>query len=287
MARKKFFGEYLIEKGLITDADVLEILTAQRKATISFERMACDLGIMGVSQAFKVLTLQAETDLDFMEVALQHEIIDKAQAELTLASIESVRPAVGEMLVLLEKLDKETVERELTLFECSVAIHDDVKGLLKEIYLFKNLDEVALRALANIVSVSEYDADHFVVKEGQQANSLFAVTSGSLMITKINSDNDQDSIYVGNIQTKEVFGESAVFEGGRRTASVITCDKTTLLEIERKEFQKFLYSHSAKTQSILLFLISQLVEKLSDLNHEHVKVCNRFYATQDLGKALE
>ncbi|MEJ1339974.1 MAG: hypothetical protein RPU64_02700, partial [Candidatus Sedimenticola sp. (ex Thyasira tokunagai)] len=65
------------------------------------------------------------------------------------------------------------------------------------------------------------------------------------------------------------------------------CDKTTLLEIERKEFQKFLYSHSAKTQSILLFLISQLVEKLSDLNHEHVKVCNRFYATQDLGKALE
>ncbi|MEJ1297916.1 MAG: hypothetical protein RNU03_00730 [Candidatus Sedimenticola sp. (ex Thyasira tokunagai)] len=158
MGRKKFFGEYLIEKGLIADADVLEALTAQRNETVSFEKMVCDLGIMDMSQAFKVLTLQAETDLNFMEVALRHGAIDDAQAELILACIASEKPAVGEVLVRQGKLDKETMERELALFERSVQFYEDVKGLLQQIKLFKDLDDVALRSLANITSVSEYDA---------------------------------------------------------------------------------------------------------------------------------
>ncbi|MEJ1379128.1 MAG: cyclic nucleotide-binding domain-containing protein [Candidatus Sedimenticola sp. (ex Thyasira tokunagai)] len=281
MGRKKFFGEYLIEKGLIADADVLEALTAQRNETVSFEKMVCDLGIMDMSQAFKVLTLQAETDLNFMEVALRHGAIDDAQAELILACIASEKPAVGEVLVRQGKLDKETMERELALFERSVQFYEDVKGLLQQIKLFKDLDDVALRSLANITSVSEYDADEYVVREGEPANELYAVYSGSLMITKENSGSKMDSVYVGNIKEHELFGESAVFEGGLRTANVVTCGKTMLLEIERQEFQKFLSDYPAKTQAILLYLVNQLVGKLSSSNHELVLVRNQLYAIQD------
>ncbi|MES9855712.1 MAG: cyclic nucleotide-binding domain-containing protein [Sedimenticola sp.] len=285
MGRKKFFGEYLIEKGLIADADVVEALTAQRKETASFEKMVCDLGIMDMSQAFKVLTLQAETDLNFMEVAVRHGFINDEQAELTRACIESEKPAIGEVLVILGRIDKETMERELVKFERSVKVYDDVKGLLKKIDLFKNLDDVALRSLANITSVSEYDADEYIVREGQPANDLFAVFSGSLMITKENSDSAQDAVFVGSIQEKQVFGESAVFEGGQRTANVVTCGETTLLEMERKAFQKFLNDYPAKTQSILLFLINQLIDKLSDSNHELVQIRNQLYGMQDRSNA--
>lgn len=281
MGRKKFFGEYLIAKGLISDADVLEALILQRNETTSFEKMVCNLGIMDMSLAFKVLTLQAETDLSFMEVAVRHGFINDTQAELTRACIESEKPAIGEVLIRMNKLDKGVMEKELALFERSVRVYDDIKGLLLQIKLFKDLDEVALRSLANITLVTEYDADQYVIREGEPANNLFAVFSGSLMITKENSGGEQGSIYVGNIQAQEVFGESAVFKGGQRTANVVTCGKTTLLEMERKEFQKFLTDYPAKSQSILLFLVNQLIDKLSDSNHELVQVRNQLYTMQD------
>ncbi|MES9904975.1 MAG: cyclic nucleotide-binding domain-containing protein [Sedimenticola sp.] len=281
MGRKKFFGEYLIAKGLISDADVLEALILQRNETTSFEKMVCNLGIMDMSLAFKVLTLQAETDLSFMEVAVRHGFINDTQAELTRACIESEKPAIGEVLIRMNKLDKGVMEKELALFERSVRVYDDIKGLLLQIKLFKDLDEVALRSLANITSVTEYDGDQYVIREGEPANNLFAVFSGSLMITKENSGGEQGSIYVGNIQAQEVFGESAVFKGGQRTANVVTCGKTTLLEMERKEFQKFLTDYPAKSQSILLFLVNQLIDKLSDSNHELVQIRNQLYTMQD------
>ncbi len=120
-----------------------------------------------------------------------------------------------------------------------------------------------------------------ISSERRAANNLFAVFSGSLMITKENSGGEQGSIYVGNIQAQEVFGESAVFKGGQRTANVVTCGKTTLLEMERKEFQKFLTDYPAKSQSILLFLVNQLIDKLSDSNHELVQIRNQLYTMQD------
>ncbi|WXG57189.1 MAG: cyclic nucleotide-binding domain-containing protein [Candidatus Sedimenticola sp. (ex Thyasira tokunagai)] len=124
-------------------------------------------------------------------------------------------------------------------------------------------------------------ADEYVVREGEPANELYAVYSGSLMITKENSGSKMDSVYVGNIKEHELFGESAVFEGGLRTANVVTCGKTMLLEIERQEFQKFLSDYPAKTQAILLYLVNQLVGKLSSSNHELVLVRNQLYAIQD------
>ena len=281
MGRKKFFGEYLIEQGLVNDADVLEALTIQRQETASFEKMACDLGIMDMSQAFKVLTLQAETDLSFMDIALRSGAIDDAQAQLTLACIESEKPAVGEVLVRLGKLDKAVMEQELDRFERSMQVYEDVKGLLADIKLFKQLDEVALRSLANISSVEEYDADHFIIREGEPANRLYALFSGSLMITKERGNDSQDSTYIGNIHTGEVFGESAVFEGGRRTANVVTCSKVMLIEIERTEFRKFLNNYPTKTQSILLFLVNQLVDKMNESNHELIQVRNQLYEIQD------
>ncbi len=84
-----------------------------------------------------------------------------------------------------------------------------------------------------------------------------------------------------------MFGEAAVFEDGRRTASIVTCSKVTLLEIEQREFHKFLYNYSVKTQPILLFLVNQLVDKLHDSNNEQVQIRNQLYAAQNLRGASE
>ncbi|MEJ1389567.1 MAG: hypothetical protein RPU34_01510, partial [Candidatus Sedimenticola sp. (ex Thyasira tokunagai)] len=47
-------------------------------------------------------------------------------------------------------------------------------------------------------------ADEYVVREGEPANELYAVYSGSLMITKENSGSELDSVYVGNIKEHEL-----------------------------------------------------------------------------------
>ncbi|OOZ35724.1 hypothetical protein [Solemya velesiana gill symbiont] len=161
--QKKFFGEHLIDRRLISEADVLEALTLQREETPTFEKMAVKIGAMNMSQVFKALTMQAETDLSFMDVALRHGLIDEPQAETVLDCIQSNKPAIGEALIKLGKIDRKTMERELDRFQDSIQVYEDVQGLLQEITLFQSLDEVALRSLANITTVIDYDADDYVL----------------------------------------------------------------------------------------------------------------------------
>ncbi|MET0101636.1 MAG: cyclic nucleotide-binding domain-containing protein [Sedimenticola sp.] len=287
MARKKFFGEYLIDRRLISEADVLEALTLQREETPTFEKMACKIGAMNMNQVFKVLTLQAETDLSFMDVALRHNFIDEGQAQTVLDCIDSNRPAMGEALIKLGKIDRETMERELDRFQHSVQAYEDIKGLLQEIELFSSLDDVALRSLANITTVRDFSADEYVLREGDPASALYAVSEGTLMITKENPLDNMDALYMGNINEHEVFGESAVLEGGMRTANVLCCNDVTLLEIKRGAFQRFLSNYPSKTQPILTYLIDRLIAKLHNTNQDLALAHNRLYEIQDRKVAEE
>ncbi len=281
MARKKFFGEYLIDRRLISEQDVIDALALQREETPPFEKMACKIGAMEMSQVFRTMTLQAETDLSFMDVALKHGFIDDAQAETVLDCIQSNKPAIGEALIKLGRLDRETMERELDKFQQSVQAYEDIHGLLLDISLFENLDDVALRSLANITTVRDFSSDEYVVKEGDPASALYAVASGSLMITKENPADHLDAIYMGTLNEGEVFGESAILEGGFRTANVLCCSDTTLLEIKRTPFQHFLANYPSKSQPVLTYLINQLIAKLNTTNNDLSLARNQLYAIQD------
>ncbi|MCP4042580.1 MAG: hypothetical protein GY731_11610, partial [Gammaproteobacteria bacterium] len=111
--RKLYFGEYLIEQGLLAEANVLKALEAQRKETPNFERMALKLSLLSVKEVFQLLTRQADSDLSIAELALRDGYLDAEQVMDVLNEVDRVRPSFGDVLVSLGMLTSAAMETEL------------------------------------------------------------------------------------------------------------------------------------------------------------------------------
>lgn len=75
-----------------------------------------------------------------------------------------------------------------------------------------------------------------IVQEGEPADALFVVLDGRVRVLK-RSDSVEELV-LGSLSTGDVFGESALFEGGLRNASVRCSAPTRLLRLTRENFEK-------------------------------------------------
>ncbi|MEW7983788.1 MAG: hypothetical protein G8D28_09060 [gamma proteobacterium symbiont of Phacoides pectinatus] len=103
MERSRFFCQHLIHKELITPRDALDALDLQRREAPTFERLALESGVMDPDGVFQTLTLQARTELSFMEVAVGHGLLSAIQASRILALQQERKPRIGQILVRLAR----------------------------------------------------------------------------------------------------------------------------------------------------------------------------------------
>ncbi|GAB6041712.1 cyclic nucleotide-binding domain-containing protein [Endothiovibrio diazotrophicus] len=289
MARKLFFGEYLVNRGLVTEEQVLEALEAQRRQTPAFEKMALRLSLLNMKQVFLLLTAQASTDLSFPELAVRDGYLSADQAVFVLENIDRERPPLGDMLVELGTVSRPDMEGALEAYEEHKRQFADIADLLSRIEFFRRLDERALRSLSYIAERQLFKAGERVVVEGDPADGFYCVASGYLRITKANPHpgNGGEEVYLGNIGPEDVFGESSIFEEARRTAHVGAEVDSVLLRIGRKEFLHFLKEHPLGAQSVLIFIIQRLLEKLSFANKELAYERQHFLAQQQVESVID
>lgn len=288
MKNKLFFGEYLIQRGLITEEDMVAALERQKKDTPAFEKLAIRLTFLTMKEVFEILTLQAESDLSFPEIAVRNGYMNTEQVLTVLNGIDEMRPTVGEILVKTKKVEKRTLAAELERFEELTRKYLDIQELLQHIQLFRHLDEHALRSLSYISEKMCYQPEERVVTEGEEADSFFAVASGFLRITKENPHGDGgEPIYIGNIGPNDVFGEASIFEEAKRTANVTADTETVLLKLRRQDFLHFIRDFPVASQGILIFIIKRLLNKLSMTNKELAYERQNFMKQQDVQSLLD
>jgi predicted acylesterase/phospholipase RssA/CRP-like cAMP-binding protein len=76
-----------------------------------------------------------------------------------------------------------------------------------------------------------------LVRQGDEADDVFLVLSGSLEAVNPSADGD---VVVGMVNAGQVVGEVTVIAGGRRTATLRALESTEVLVIERFEFERWL-----------------------------------------------
>ena len=287
MGRKLFFGEYLINRDLVSEEQVLEALEAQRRRTPAFEKMALRLALLSMKDVFQILTAQAATDLSFPELAVRDGYLSADQAVFVLENIDRERPPLGDVMVELEMVGRRDMDAELERYQDHVRQYADIADLLARIEFFSRLDQRALRSLAYLAEKQTFAAGERVVSEGDPADCFYCVASGYLRITKENPHEGGEEVYLGNIGPNDVFGEASIFEEARRTAHVSVENDAVLLRIGRQEFLHFLKEHPAGAQSVLIFIIQRLLEKLSFTNKELAYERQNFLAQKDVESVID
>lgn len=97
-----------------------------------------------------------------------------------------------------------------------------------------------------------------IIQAGDIGDSLYLLIKGKVKITLV-SDSGEESV-IGIHAPYKAFGEMALLDDGKRSATVTALERCELLEIRRADFQKFLASHPQVSIRMLGYLSKLLRE---------------------------
>lgn len=133
----------------------------------------------------------------------------------------------------------------------------DVKSTLAKTFLFNTLNETQLHALANQIWLEQIPEGSVVVREGDQADTLYVVVEGGVNVTKA------DGRFLAFLGPGGFFGEMALFlDAALRSATCVAAADTTCAVVRKSVLEKFCSDLPDAGLKIYRAIIRTLAERL-------------------------
>jgi CRP/FNR family cyclic AMP-dependent transcriptional regulator len=138
--------------------------------------------------------------------------------------------------------------------------------VLESTRLFGDLDQASLVSLAAVCTQRTYGRGQYLWYQGDQGDRLVIICTGSVKVVVTSEQGDE--VVLVTLGPNETLGELAVLDGSPRSASVVTIEPTTVLNLGRQAALKLLAQEPAVLTAVLRSLgdlIRRLTEQTSDL----------------------
>jgi CheY-specific phosphatase CheX len=112
----KFFGQYLLEKNIITRAQLLEAISLQNQTNSSLGILAVKLGFLSKEAHEKIQQYQIRNNVTFIEASKQMKLLDHEKLEHLISRQVSNNILLGEALVRKSILSQEQVDEHFRHF---------------------------------------------------------------------------------------------------------------------------------------------------------------------------
>ncbi|MBO4441004.1 cyclic nucleotide-binding domain-containing protein [bacterium] len=129
----------------------------------------------------------------------------------------------------------------------SVPATETIVSFLKEVPLFASLDDATIKALCSHIKLRKYAKNSAIVRQGEEGAHFYTIVDGTADVIVETGGKTKT---VGRLSTGDSFGETALLEKGKRTASVVATTPSTLFEISRQAFDEFVVSHAESKEKI-------------------------------------
>jgi CRP/FNR family transcriptional regulator len=143
---------------------------------------------------------------------------------------------------------------------------DEIAAELSRSPLLRGLSESAIQALAGRAQIRSYGAGATIFDEGEPGNALYVVHSGEVRIHM--SSPTRQPINLLTVRPPRAFGELALLDGGKRSASAKAETATTLITLYRDDFHAVLDATPAACGALLQSLagiIRDMNQRFSDV----------------------
>ena len=117
---------------------------------------------------------------------------------------------------------------------------DEVRDLLKDMRLFKSLNNQELATIRDWTEVVTFGPGEFVIKEHQKGEHLYVVLDGTAEVFTL--DEDGKILILAELDAGEFFGEQALMpdSNGKRNAFVRANNETRLIKVPKEYFRLIL-----------------------------------------------
>lgn len=132
----------------------------------------------------------------------------------------------------------------------------DVADLLSKSPLFASLDEAGRGLVAQEMREANYEPGQVIFSRGDAGNELHLVVKGRVRLSVLTSDGRELSF--AHAEPPTIFGEIAVFDGGKRSADATAVNKVQTYTLSKAAFHRLMASKPAIAESAIRFLSSRL-----------------------------
>ena len=137
---------------------------------------------------------------------------------------------------------------------------EDTIALLHRVPVFSTLSRAELEHVAQVTVPRRFEAGEIVFREGDEGSTCYVVRSGRARAVREHPDGR--SITLAHFGPGDIFGEMAMLDGERRSATVEATEDTEAIAILSADMHRLLREHA----DISVKLIAALGQRLRDTN---------------------
>jgi CRP-like cAMP-binding protein len=135
---------------------------------------------------------------------------------------------------------------------------EDIASLLARVPVFEELGPNELTAVAEVAVPRSFDAGEAVFREGDQSSTCYVVRSGRARAIREHDDGRQ--ITLATFGPGDIFGELAMFDDERRSATVDATEDLAVLAIAGPDMRRLMRAHSEIAVKLAVSLVRRLRE---------------------------
>jgi CRP/FNR family cyclic AMP-dependent transcriptional regulator len=137
-------------------------------------------------------------------------------------------------------------------------------GLLKNVAIFKNLDEAELGEVADVCRIEEFVSGEYIFREGEHGNRLYLIVEGDVRISRDVPGSGEEALAI--LKPGALFGEMAVLDRSERSTHAISNGGTKVLTITRPDFEMLLDFNREMAYKVLWSVTRLLSGRLRQTN---------------------
>jgi CRP-like cAMP-binding protein len=140
------------------------------------------------------------------------------------------------------------------------ATSEDTIALLRAVPVFSELGEEELARVADVAVPRQFVAGEVVFREGDESSTCYIVRHGRARAVREHPDGR--SITLANFGPGDIFGELAMFDDERRSATIETLEDTEAIAILGGDMRRLLSEHA----DIAVKLLASMGRRLRETN---------------------
>ena len=146
----------------------------------------------------------------------------------------------------------------------------DLIEILQVIPFFAQLSKRDFSSLLNIIHDRSYVAHEYIFHQGDPGIGLYIIRNGEIRIErKLDKD---ETVLLAKFKTGDFFGELALVDDEKRSASAIAESDVKLAVIFKPDMDEFITQSPKRAVKILKGISNVIAVRLRQLNEENVKL---------------
>lgn len=136
--------------------------------------------------------------------------------------------------------------------------------LLKQVVIFRDLEDAELALIAEVCKEEEFLAGECIFREGENGNRLYLIVSGEVRISRDVPGSGEEALAI--LKPGAMFGEMAVFDRSERSTDAFSNGGTVALTISRADFEMLLEFNRDLAYKVLWSVVRVLSSRLRSTN---------------------